>query len=66
MSIKSKRKSPTKLERLVRIWIKASQAYNYDCNTRLDIKVPDRKRNILFWKANEAFSNVEDCLRKTK
>jgi len=57
-----RRRTAGSLERQVlraaRDYVKASRAYNYDCNTRLDVKPGDPKRHALFWASQNAFQRM--------
>ena len=67
--MKNKRKAGGRpLERMVlraaRQYVKASRAYCYDCNTRLDAKPGDVKRHKLFWENQNAFQRMCDLVDK--
>lgn len=56
--MKKRKQLAEKVMRALKAYIRASRAYNYDCNMRCNAKPGDAKRNELFWKNQNAFTKL--------
>lgn len=63
---KSRIKLAEDLIRATKRYVRASKAYNLDCNTRLNVKAGDSRRNALFWKNNDAFHEMVNLIEKIR